>query len=153
MRAANFKIDHMFHDRFAMITRGFVEEFSLRMSRNAWVLYLALATFYNREQQRAFPTAEMLFAVVPLTRSSRSRALRELLDLQLVEVWGQRQRRRRRTFYRLLHVDRQGHHLMQAQQPTCDQLQAWKAEGALPRDFEWVRQAYLKSEKRVSVCR
>ena len=60
MRASSFKVDPKWSQRFAMITRGFVEEFSQRMSRNAWVSYLGLATFYNRHQQRAFPNLEQL---------------------------------------------------------------------------------------------
>jgi len=149
VRVSNFKIDPMWHDRFAMITRGFVEEFSLKMSRNAWVFYLALATFYNRDQQRAFPNAEMLFAVLPLSRFARCRALRELVDLGLVEVWGEKRGRRRRTFYRLPRADTKGHHMAQVQQATCEELLAWEVEGTLPPGSAWVQRAYLKSGRRV----
>jgi len=136
-----------------MISRGFVEEFSLKMSRNAWVLYLALGTFYSLPQQRSFPTLELLFAVCPLSRFSRSRALCELADLGLVEVWGKRQGRTRRTFYRLLHVDAKGHHLAEVQQPRAEELLSWEAEGMLPPDFMWAQSAYVKPVKRVSLCR
>lgn len=149
MRVSSFKIDPMWHDRFAMITRGFIEEFSLRMSRNAWVLYLALATFYNRKQQRSFPSPEMLFAVAPLSRFARCRALRELVALGLVEVWGQKRRRRRLTFFRLIHADAKGHHMAQVQQATCEELIAREVEGTLPPGSAWVKQAYLKSRRKV----
>jgi hypothetical protein len=149
VRGRGFKVDEKWHERFAMITRGFVEEFSLRMSRNAWVLYIALGTFYNRNQQRAFPNLKMLFAVLPLSRYARCRALRELVDLGLVEVWGARRGRKRQTFYRLPYVDATGHHMSQVQQPTCEQLLAAYAEDCLPPEYDWVRQAYLKSRKGV----
>lgn len=146
VRASGFKVDEKWHERFAMVTRGFVEEFSLKMSRNAWALYLALATFYNRNQQRAFPNLEMVFAVLPLSRYARCRALRELVNLGLVEVWGARRGRKWRTFYRFPHADTTGHHMAGVQQPTCEELLAWDAEGRLPPGHAWVQQAYLKSK-------
>lgn len=149
VRAANFKIDPMFHERFAMITRGFIEEFSLGMSRNAWGLYLTLATFYNLNQQRSFPTLKMLEAVCPLSRFSRSRALRELTDLGLVEVWGEKLGRKRRTFYRLLHVDAKGHHMAQVQQLSCEDLYERRAEGLLSPGYDLLDRAYLKTGREV----
>lgn len=151
MRGPGFKEDDKWQLRFAMITRGFVEEFAFAMSRNAWVLYLALATFYNFSQQRSFPKLEMLEAVCPLSRSSRSRGLRELVNLGLVEVWGERRGRRRRTFYRLLNVDARGHHLAQVQQVSGGELMNWTLKGSIPPDYEWVQRAYLKSWRRVCV--
>jgi hypothetical protein len=75
---------------FAMITRGFVEEYSLELKRNEWALYLALATFYNLPQRRSFPTLQMLEQLVPIDRYGRSRALKRLTALGLVEVWSER---------------------------------------------------------------
>jgi len=134
-----------------MVTRGFNEEFCLKMSRNALVLYMALGTFYNRNQHRAFPTLEMLEAACPLSRFSRSRALGELHDLGLVEVWGEKHRRRRLTFYRLLHVDAGGHHVAERQQPTVDELRKWAAVGALSPEYDWMQRAYVKSRRGVCV--
>lgn len=153
MRKASFKVDENWHSRFAMITRSFVEEFCLKMRRNAWALYLALGTFYNLKQRRSFPSLQMLEAVCPVTRFSRSRALRELIDLGLVEVWGERSGRRRRTFYRLPHVDAKGHHTAERQQPTSEEIDELETEGALPVEYEWARRAYVKSSRRVSLYR
>ncbi len=144
-----FKQGEWWQSGFAMVTRGFIEEFCFAMSRNAWILYLALATFYNLSQRRSFPTNAMLFAVCSLSRFSRSRALRQLLDLGLVEVWGEKRGRRRRTFYRLLHVDAGGHHVARRQQHTFDELREWAAEGRLPPGYGWVQRAYVKSGGRV----
>jgi hypothetical protein len=149
----SFKVDDKWHDRFALITRGFIEEFCLKMGRNAWVLYLALGTFYNLAQRRSFPNLQMLEAVCPLTRSARSRALRELTDLGLVEVWGEKFRRKRRTFYRLLHVDAKGHHTAERHQPTSEEIDELETEGALPAEYEWAKRAYAKSGRSVSLCR
>ena len=129
---------------FGMITRGFVENFSLALNRNSWVIYLALATFYNRKQKRSFPPPERLYAVVPLDRSARSRALSPLRKLGLVEIWGERKGRRRRRFFRLLHVDESGRHVADRQQPTHEELSILQKTGKLPKHLEWVRNSYLK---------
>ncbi|HEV2492292.1 MAG TPA: hypothetical protein VG204_04385 [Terriglobia bacterium] len=142
-------VDPNWHNRFVMVTRGFLEEFSLKMSRNAWVLYLALGTFYHLYQQRSFPKLEMLEAVCPLSKFSRSRALRELVDLGLVEVWGEQRGRKRRTFYRLLHVDAKGHHVAKVEQPTYEDIYERLAQGALSPGYEWVQRAYLKTVQEV----
>jgi DNA-binding transcriptional ArsR family regulator len=150
-KVVGFKVDEKWQQHFGMITRGFVEEFGFALSRNAWVLYLALATFYNIQQQRAFPNLEMLYAVCPLSKSSRSRALGELFEHGLVEVWSERLGRRRRTFYRLPHVDAKGHHLAEVQQPRWEDLLRQELEHTLPEQFAWVHSATLKSGPRVSV--
>jgi hypothetical protein len=143
------KIDEKWNDHFAMITRGFWEEFNLRLPRNAWALYVALATFYSNRQARAFPKSEELYTVCPLSVFSRSRAMFRLIDEGLIEVWGERIKRRRRTFYRFPHVDAKGHHMAQVQQPTAQELLEQKQKGTLPPDFGWVETAYLKSHRRV----
>lgn len=152
MRVSAFKIDPNWDEWFALITRGFLTEFAFAMSRNAWVLYLTLATFYNRRQARAFPTLERIETVCPLGRFSRSRALRELRKLGLVEVWAERRGRRRRTFYRLLHADAKGHHKAQLQQATCEEIFERAVKGVLPPGYEWVQRAHLKSGRSVCVC-
>ena len=150
--------DEHWRDHFAMLTRGFVEEFSLRLNRNAWAMYLTLATFYNRKQQRAYPTMQKIEHVCPLDRSSRSRALYHsdrrskngtlsLIDTGLVEVWSERVKRRRRTFFRLPHVDAGGHHCGERQQPTGEELVEWARANTLPPGFEWVKQSYMKSQR------
>jgi hypothetical protein len=153
MRKSSFNVDDNWHSRFVMISRGFVEEFCFKMRLNAWVLYLALGTFYNLSQRRSFPNLEMLEAVCPLTRSARSRALRELIDLGLVEVWGERLKRKRRTFYRLVHVDAKGHHTAERQQLTLEEIAELDTTGKLPAEYEWAKRAYAKSRRRVFLHR
>jgi hypothetical protein len=144
VRKSSFQVDENWEKRFAMVTRGFIEEFCFSLSLNAWVLYLTLATFYNLQQKRSFPTLEMLEATCPLSRFSRSRALRTLFGLGLVEVWGEKRGRRRRTFYRLLHADAGGHHMAQCQQPTFNELREWASKSTLPPEYDWVQRAYVK---------
>jgi hypothetical protein len=137
-------VDERWNQRFAMITRGFVAEFSLALTRNAQSMYLTLATFYSLRQQRAFPTLKHIEAVCPLGGPARSRALAQLKQLGLVEVWAERRGRRRHTFYRLLHVDATGHHLAERQQPTGKELQERQRQGVLGEDYEWLKRAYPK---------
>ena len=120
------------------------------MNRNAWVLYLALGTFYNRKECRAFPTLEQLYAVFPLERYGRSRALGKLVELGLVEVWGERRQRRRRTFYRLLHVDDTGKHCAEKMQPSWAELKEMQSRTQLSEAYEWVTTAYLKHGQSIS---
>ena len=142
-----FKVDAKWNDRFVLITRSFITEFCLSMSRNAWILYVSISTFYNISQERAFPKLEMLEAVCPLSRWSRSRALLELLNLRLVEVWGEKVGRRRRTFYRLLQVNPKGWHMAERQQLTGEELQERFSRKKLLKGMEWVQKAYRKSKQ------
>jgi hypothetical protein len=137
-------VDEKWHQRFGMITRCFVAEFCLTLTRNEWVLYLTLATFYNPSQRRSFPRLKDIEAVCPLGAPARSRALSGLKKHGLVEVWGERTGRRKRTFYRLLHAGTKGHHLAEQQQPTGEELQERERKGKLGEDYEWVRTAYRK---------
>lgn len=137
----------LWQDFFLQLTRGFIEEFSLAMNRNAWVLYMALGTFYNSKQRRAFPKPEHLDAVVPLARYGRSRALGKLVELGLVEIWGERKGRRRRTFYRLLHVNEKRRHCAKKQQLDWREIEEMKNHGQLPKDYAWATAAYLKRGK------
>jgi hypothetical protein len=142
------KVDPKWSEHFAMISRGFVEEFGLRLSRNAWVLYQGLSTFYNRKQRRAFPPLAHLYAVCPLSRFSRSRAMLELVDALLVEVWSESVGRRERRFYRLLFVDAKGHHVSTRQQHTAEELRELERAGSLPPGFEWLKSSYSRIERR-----
>jgi predicted transcriptional regulator len=131
-----------------MVTRGFLEQFCLELTRNEWTLYLALSTFLNFEQRRAFPSVTELETVLPIDRPSRSKAFRKLIDLALVEVWAEKVGRRRRTFYRFPYIDEKGHHVGQRQQSTAEELLQWNAEGSLPPGFEWLKEAWPKSTRR-----
>jgi hypothetical protein len=146
-----FTPDEKWPDHFALITRGFWEEFCLRLTRNEWALYIGSATFYSNGQLRAFPTPAQLFAVCPLDKFARSRATRTLIDEELVEIWSEKIKgtRRWRTFYRFPHVDSRGYHMAGLQQPTAKELLAWDRENKLPLEYAWVKGAYLKSHRRV----
>ncbi len=135
-----------------MISRGFVEEYCFKLGRNEWVLYLALATFYNGKQRRAFPTPEQLYAVVPISRYGRSRAMRKLIELELIEVWGETLKRRRRTFYRLLNVSDGRRHLANRQQRSYKELRELAGKGELPADEGWLHRADPKGVHEESPC-
>jgi hypothetical protein len=107
------------------------------------MLYAAIGTFYNPVQKRAFPRLDMLEAICPLSRYSRSRALRELLTLGLVEVWGEKRGRRRRTVYRLPYVNEKRWHMAHPQQATGDELQDLIAKNQLPADLEWAGRGWV----------
>lgn len=132
------------HERFTMITRGFIEEYSLALKRNEWVLYLALAAFYNPQQKRSFPTILILEQLLPIDRYGRSRAVKRLTELGLVEVWSEKRGRRRLPFYRLLHADEKGKHMAAPQQPSEKELLDFARNGGLPAGYEWFHTAHRK---------
>lgn len=131
------------------ISRGFIQSFGRALSRNEWVVYLALASYNNVAPPQPFdivktgcawPKIKELQEACAISRSEVHKALRRLIwRHRLVERWAlylKRGRRRRIKFFRLLYVSLKAVHLKEKQQLDMDELNEIPEEELAP-EYAW----------------
>jgi len=114
---------------FVLITNEWIDRWLPVLNGTELKVYLKLAYHYNHEKSLSFPGQKLIGDVIGVkSRKPVINAVKKLEDLGLIETikkfsskgWPSNQ-------YRLLHVDKDGYHRSERQQPSLNEaLDEWK---------------------------